>query len=125
MTDDALSAAEQRQAEAALTGFDWPEPSAVLAKVEEELGELRQALDQGSERQLDEMGDLLFVLVNLCRHLQLSPAEALRHATRKFDRRFGAVMAGQAQWSTLNGEARLAAMERLWQLAKQSESKNS
>jgi ATP diphosphatase len=71
---------------AARVGFDWPDASAVRAKVVEELGELDAASDAG-ERE-EELGDLLFAVVNLSRHLQLDAEQALRRANDKFERRF-------------------------------------
>jgi ATP diphosphatase len=71
---------------AARVGFDWPDASAVRAKVVEELGELDAASD--AEAQAEELGDLLFAVVNLSRHLQLDAEQALRRANDKFERRF-------------------------------------
>jgi uncharacterized protein YabN with tetrapyrrole methylase and pyrophosphatase domain len=106
------------QREAAALGFDWNHADELWAKLDEEIGELRDARTQGEARVLDEFGDLLFVAVNLSRHLGVEPARALAHANEKFRRRFGVVMAGRAQWDALSGAARLEAMERLWQQAK-------
>lgn len=125
MARDELELALQKQADAAEHGFDWPETALVFDKIEEELGELREALTQGHEQRLDEAGDLLFVIVNLCRHLGVSPTDALAQANRKFDRRFAAVLSGRDQWDQLSGDARLQVMERLWQSAKQLETGNS
>lgn len=107
------------QHEAAALGFDWNHADELWAKLSEEIGELREAHAHGDEAQiLDELGDLLFVAINLSRHLRVDPARALAHANAKFRRRFAVVMAGRAQWGTLQGSARLSAMERLWQQAK-------
>lgn len=110
------------QHQAAALGFDWNHADELWAKLAEEIGELREACGQGEARVLDEFGDLLFVAINLSRHLGVEPARALAHANAKFRRRFGVVMAGRLQWEALQGPARLDAMERLWQQAKREES---
>ncbi|MGN6155422.1 MAG: nucleoside triphosphate pyrophosphohydrolase [Sphingomicrobium sp.] len=82
----ALDRAAKIQKRAARTGFDWPDASGARAKIDEELEELDR--ESESERQKDELGDLLFAVVNLSRHLKIDPEEALRQATNKFERRF-------------------------------------
>jgi ATP diphosphatase len=85
----ALQRAEKLQKRAARTGFDWQEASAVLAKVDEELAELRIAMDIGRQQAIkEEFGDLLFTMVNLSRHLGIDAEAALRESGRKFERRF-------------------------------------
>lgn len=86
----ALTRSEKLQKRAARGGFDWPEIAPVLAKIEEELGELRAEIAAGddADRLADEMGDLLFSCVNLARHLKVDPEFALRGANGKFERRF-------------------------------------
>jgi uncharacterized protein YabN with tetrapyrrole methylase and pyrophosphatase domain len=116
--DDPLREALQLQHQAAALGFDWNHADELWAKLEEEIGELREALPQGEARVLDEFGDLLFVAVNLSRHLKADPAKALAHANAKFRRRFAVVMAGRESWDGLEGAARLEQMEALWQQAK-------
>lgn len=106
------------QHEAAALGFDWNHADELWAKLAEEIGELRDACGQGQARVLDEFGDLLFVAINLSRHLGVEPARALAHANEKFRRRFAVVLAGRAQWEPLQGASRLDVMERLWQQAK-------
>ena len=83
----ALHKSRRVQEKAASVGFDWKHKSEVLKKVDEEIGELKDALkkDYGIE---DELGDVLFTLVNLSRHLNLDPEKALRLSTKKFIRRF-------------------------------------
>lgn len=78
------------QKRAAGVGFEWPDVEAVIAKVEEELSELRQEIDGGesAERKREELGDILFALVSVARHLRIDPEEALRLANRKFSARF-------------------------------------
>jgi ATP diphosphatase len=82
----ALLRAEKIQKRAARTGFDWPDLDGVTAKIIEELDEV-QAATNPAERE-DEIGDLLFAVVNLARHLKVDPEVALRGANAKFDRRF-------------------------------------
>lgn len=97
----ALLRAAKLQKRAAGQGFDWRSPDGVLAKVEEELGELREALDAADQAAVEEeFGDLLFTLVNLSRHLDVNPETALRAANRKFETRF------RAMEELLRGEGR-------------------
>lgn len=85
----ALSRAAKLQKRAAQVGFDWPEALPVVDKVREELDEVLEAMSQNdSEAVAEEVGDLLFVVVNLARHLKVDPETALRAANGKFDRRF-------------------------------------
>jgi ATP diphosphatase len=85
----ALDRAAKLQRRAARTGFDWPDPSGPRAKIDEELRELDGEIH--AERQKDELGDFLFAVVNLARHLNIDPEEALRQANRKFETRFRAI----------------------------------
>lgn len=112
----ALLRAEKLQKRAARTGFDWPETARVIDKVVEELEEVRDATTP-DERE-EEVGDLLFAVVNLARHLRIDPETALRKANGKFDRRFRSMedMAGTA-FSALS----LDDQEALWQRAKKRE----
>jgi ATP diphosphatase len=82
----ALERAAKLQRRAACVGFDWPDVSGPRAKIDEELAELDAETDH--DRKLDELGDLLFAVVNLARHLNVEPEAALRQANRKFERRF-------------------------------------
>jgi ATP diphosphatase len=82
----ALDRAAKLQRRAARTGFDWPDSSGPRAKVDEELQELDAETEP--DRRTEELGDLLFAVVNLSRHLNIDPEEALRKANRKFERRF-------------------------------------
>ena len=109
----ALLRAEKIQKRAARTGFDWPDAEGAKAKIIEEMAEVEAATNQ-DERE-DEIGDLLFAVVNWARKMDVDPEAALRRATSKFDRRFRAMesMAGDA-FSGLD----LDAMEALWQRAK-------
>ena len=114
-----LTRALKLQEKAAKVGFDWKEAKPVLDKIEEEIGELRQAIEAGERREIaDEYGDLLFALVNLGRHLKLDPETALRGTNEKFRTRFHAVEKALAnQGRGLEG-ASLEEMEALWQQAK-------
>jgi nucleoside triphosphate diphosphatase len=87
----ALERAAKLQRRAARTGFDWPDVSGPRAKIDEELAELEAETDH--DRKLDELGDLLFAVVNLARHLNIEPEAALREANRKFEKRFRAIEA--------------------------------
>ena len=110
------------QQRAATVGFDWPGPDPVLDKFAEEIDELRAEFAQGDRDKLeDELGDVLFVLVNLARHAKVDPAVALRRANAKFERRFRrmerlAAEAGEA----LQGKS-LAEQDELWDRAKAEE----
>ena len=77
------------QASLATVGFDWPEPDQVLDKIEEEIGELREAMAQGQHHRIeDELGDVMFAMVNLARHVNVKPELAVRSTNTKFERRF-------------------------------------
>ncbi|MGF1446433.1 MAG: nucleoside triphosphate pyrophosphohydrolase [Pikeienuella sp.] len=106
---------------AARVGFDWTEPADVLAKISEEAAELTAELDATQDRREEEYGDLLFVLVNLGRHLSVDPETALRRATAKFERRFRAIEAGLATEGRRPEDASLAEMDALWNAAKAAE----
>ena len=111
----ALLRAEKLQKRAARTGFDWPDSDGAIAKIVEELDEVQGATTQ-AERE-EEVGDLLFAVVNLARHLKVDPEVALRAGNAKFDRRFRIM-------ETLAGEAftalPLTEKEALWQQAKRA-----
>ncbi len=106
---------------AARVGFDWPDIATVREKVDEELAELDEACAVGNPAHMaEEMGDLLFSLVNLCRHLKLGPERCLREANAKFETRFrrleGLVHAQQRDWASYD----IQALEELWQEAKRA-----
>jgi ATP diphosphatase len=111
----ALTRAFKLTARAARVEFDWPDATAVLEKLDEEVAELKAELPEGDpDRLADEVGDLLFVLANLARKLGLDPEECLRHANQKFTNRFGRMEeAANAKGFSLN-ELPLEAMEELW-----------
>lgn len=88
----ALSRADKLQKRASQVGFDWNDPLLVLDKIEEEIAELREAIEQGNQADiLDEMGDVIFAQVNLARHLGVKAEIALRSTNQKFERRFNYV----------------------------------
>ncbi|MCH7794112.1 MAG: nucleoside triphosphate pyrophosphohydrolase [Proteobacteria bacterium] len=119
----ALTRAVKLQRRAARVGFDWPELLPVVDKIEEELAELKQEIHDGSppERVADELGDLLFALANLARHLDADPEAALRHANAKFMRRFQAIEARYADAGRALTEASLDELEDAWRAVKQAE----
>lgn len=105
---------------AAGTGFDWPGAGPVLAKLAEELDEVRAVLDQGGEpaRLTDEVGDVLFAAINLARHTGVDPSRALRHANAKFERRFRAMEQHAGAAGKPFDQLDLAAQEALWRQVK-------
>ena len=120
----ALARALKLQKRAADVGFDWPEPGAVLDKMDEEIGEIRHELRQGPrdrDRLEDEIGDMLFALVNLARHVEVDPESALRRANAKFVRRFRHIEAVLRTRGRTLTDATLEEMEELWQEAKRQE----
>ncbi|WP_458096873.1 nucleoside triphosphate pyrophosphohydrolase [Roseomonas sp. WA12] len=118
----ALTRAAKLTRRAARVGFDWPDASRVLDKLEEEAAELRAELPGANPARLaDEVGDLLFVLANLARKLDLDPETCLRGANAKFERRFGAIEDGLAAAGRAPADASLEEMEERWQEAKRAE----
>jgi len=118
----ALTRALKLQTRAARVGFDWDDPAAVLEKVSEEASELAEVARGGDRDAVeDEMGDLLFAVANLARHLGVDPEAALRRSNAKFVRRFEAVEDGLAARGRGPAEADLEEMEALWQAAKRAE----
>jgi ATP diphosphatase len=121
----ALLAAYRMSQKAAGVGFDWPDASAVLEKVDEELAELRGALAGGDQAAgaavAEELGDLLFTVANLARKLEVDPEAALARANLKFRRRFARLEAELAARGRRLGEATLAELEELWAIAKAAE----
>ncbi len=106
---------------AAGVGFDWTDPADVLAKVSEEAGELAAEIGGDPARLEEEYGDLLFVMVNLGRHLAVDPEAALRRANAKFERRFRAIEAALRAEGRRPEGASLAEMDALWDAAKAAE----
>ena len=121
----ALMRAVKLQKRAAEVGFDWDSAAPVVAKIEEELGELRAAMSDGGERcgtKLgEELGDLLFAIANVARHLGFDPEAALRDANAKFVRRFGSVEVALAKEGRSAEDAALEEMDALWEDVKAKE----
>lgn len=116
---DPLATAMKLQRAAARQGFDWRRLRDLWPKLDEEIAELRAA--RGAGRRSEELGDLMFMLINLARHLKVSPARALAAANRKFQRRYGHIRKHARALPPPGDRRRLAAMERLWQDAKRRE----
>jgi ATP diphosphatase len=117
----ALMEALKLQEAASRVGFDWGAAGPVLDKIEEEIAELRVEIASGrSEKAADELGDVIFAVANLARHLKTDPEHALRTTNTKFRTRFAHVEAGLAKQGKTPGEASLEEMEALWQEAKSS-----
>jgi MazG family protein len=112
----ALVEAQQIASKAAGAGFDWENVEQVFEKLDEELDELREAGTHGEIE--NEIGDLLFVIVNIARFMKVDPEQALRRTNAKFRRRFAHVEAGLAANGKSPREATIAEMEALWQDAK-------
>lgn len=104
---------------AARVGFDWPEPAPVLDKIEEEIGEIREALASGDKAAVqEELGDLLFAVSNLVRKLDMEPEETLRKANRKFIHRFRKMERLASQDGVAFESLDLGDQEAYWQRAK-------
>lgn len=99
-------------------GFDWETKEQVWEKMHEELGELRREVEAGSARQADELGDVLFSIVNYARFLGVDPDEALERTNRKFIRRFQFLERESARDGRRLGEMTLAEMDAYWERAK-------
>jgi ATP diphosphatase len=118
----ALLRALKLQKRAARVGFDWPDTGQVLAKITEEAAELVEARDSMDRDAIeDEMGDLLFVVANLARHLDIDPEAALRRTNAKFTRRFTAIEAELATRGKRPEDSSLEEMDALWDAVKQVE----
>jgi ATP diphosphatase len=119
----AMARAVKLQEKASTVGFDWNDPRAVLTKLREEADEIEDEIDQrppAPDRLEDEIGDLLFAVANLARHLKVDPDQALRRTNAKFIERFGRIEAALAAVGRTPAEASLDEMEELWQEAKRS-----
>ncbi len=115
----ALMRAEKIQSRAARVGFDWPDVSPVWDKLSEEIKEVHEAVDNKDALAIeDELGDLLFTVVNLARHLKVDPESALTNANAKFEKRFRRVeeLADSEQQSM--SDMGLPALDALWEKAK-------
>jgi ATP diphosphatase len=120
----ALMRAIKLQRRAARVGFDWPNAADVFIKIDEELTEIKSEISNAGapERVQDEIGDLLFAVVNLARHLNVDPEASLRHANAKFERRFRQVEARLTAAGQRAADVGLDALEALWQQVKEIES---
>ena len=118
----ALLKAYRIASKASRVGFDWESASGALAKVEEELEEFRQARDRGAnENAREELGDFLFAVANLCRHLGWNPEDALQDANRKFLVRFNRLERKLRQQGKRLSEADSRELDSLWEEVKGEE----
>lgn len=117
----ALKRAQKLQKRAASVGFDWPQVEPVLDKLEEEIKELRQELENGNQCTIrEETGDLLFSCVNLARHLEIDAEEALRQGNTKFEARFAYIEKRLEQAGKAIQDCSLAELEEIWQYSKRA-----
>jgi ATP diphosphatase len=114
-----LTRAVKLQSKASTVGFDWNDPQAVLAKIREETLEIEAALAEGDAVSARaEVGDLLFAVANLARHLDGDPESAIRQTNAKFESRFAFIEAELARQNRTPAQATLAEMDALWDAAK-------
>jgi ATP diphosphatase len=115
----ALSRSQKLQKRAASVGFDWSELDAVRGKVDEELGELAEAVSEGDSAAIEsEVGDIFLAMVNLARHLGVDAEAALRHANRRFEDRFSLMETEAERDGSQLCEESLERLEERWQAAK-------
>lgn len=118
----ALTRAWKLQAKASTVGFDWNDARLVLDKIREEAAEIDEALAGGDKGAIkEEIGDLLFVIANLARHVDADPEACLKAANAKFERRFAGIEAALEQQGRKAGDATLDELEALWQQVKRAE----
>ncbi len=116
----ALRRAQKLGKRAASTGFDWPDIKGVREKIDEELAELDETLrEQDARKMTEELGDLLFAVVNLARHLRIDPEQALINANRKFERRFRQMESDLGDSVASVADLDIDALEVRWQAAKE------
>jgi len=116
----AMMAAIKVQNHAAREGFDWPDADGVFEKLDEEISELSEVRDEGAQERVEhELGDLLFTVVNLARHLGVNPEQALRRSSREFVRRYAWMEEEAARQGVSLASLGLDEMEGLWQAAKE------
>lgn len=116
-----LKRAQRLGDEAAAWGFDWPDVSGALAKIDEELVELRQEVGESPrshERTREELGDLFFALVNVARHLDIDAFDAMERANQKFERRIASLRNLAGREGQRPEDLSLDELEALWQKAK-------
>lgn len=117
-----LTRAAKLQKRAAQVGFDWPDVSQVMEKVEEELGELQHAMVQQTSEDIEaELGDLLFTCVNLARHLKIDPETALRKANAKFTSRFEQIEKAAEEEGVTLAQLTPSELDERWNAAKRRE----
>ncbi|HEY0519343.1 MAG TPA: nucleoside triphosphate pyrophosphohydrolase [Ilumatobacteraceae bacterium] len=122
MSQPSLSYAYHVQRKAAKVGFDWPDVAGAIPKIGEESAELVDAIADGDRRRIDEeLGDLLFAVVNVARHLDIEPEAALRAAAHKFRRRFEKVESLAAERGLVMNDSGIAVLDSLWDEVKRSE----
>lgn len=120
----ALTRADKLQRRAARYGFDWPDIGPVFDKLEEEIGELREAWESARQDPAaqdaveDELGDLMFVCVNLARFMKVNPDQALRRTNRKFEARFRAIEQVLAEQGRVMEDESLEALDAIWNSVK-------
>jgi len=117
----ALQRAEQVQSRAARHGFDWDSAAGVVAKIDEEVREIKEALAAQPDRAAEEIGDLLFAVVNLCRHLGIHPEEALNRSTARFVERFRKMQTLAQEAGRTFAECSPAEMDAYWEAVKNAE----
>jgi ATP diphosphatase len=117
----ALTRANKLGKRAAQVGFEWPDVNGALAKVEEEVRELKAEVVEGADRAAiaAELGDVLFCIVNVCRYLDVDPEAALRATNAKFERRFGYVETRLREQGRTPEQATLEEMDKLWDEGKE------
>lgn len=121
----ALTRAVKLQAKAGTVGFDWNDPLAVLAKMQEEINELKQEITENNSTNIrDELGDLLFAMANLARHLNVDPEAAMRQTNSKFERRFRFIEQALAAQGKALADSSLEEMDALWNAAKAKENRS-
>jgi tetrapyrrole methylase family protein/MazG family protein len=120
-----LSQAYRLTQKASRVGFDWPDIDGVLKKLDEELGEFKEAVSLGSRGRIrEEIGDLLFVLANVSRFLQINPEEALKKTLKKFTSRFHYIERALREEGRSFHQSDLIEMDRLWEESKKMKLRN-
>lgn len=121
----ALKRSQKLQKRAARKGFDWPDIQPVFNKINEEINELQEAIEEKDSAHIEEeMGDILFACVNLSRHLNMDAEEALRKSNQKFIKRFACIEKKLSQTNKAMEDCSLDELEALWHEAKQILQKN-
>ncbi|MFC1554507.1 nucleoside triphosphate pyrophosphohydrolase [candidate division KSB1 bacterium] len=119
-TMPALIKAYRTQSKAARVGFDWEDPKDVLNKISEEFEELKQSVKSGDKEEIEnELGDLLFSIVNYARKLEVNPEDSLRRTIRKFRKRFQFIEKTLKERGTDINDSNLAEMDNLWNKSKE------